>query len=66
MKVREYQLMEDCVEQGIRYGISRAYKYLDDPDKFPSREVFESNLHREIMNAISEKFIFEGNDYEED
>ena len=60
MKVREYILMEECVETGIRFGISRAYKYLEDQQSFPDRDTLERNLIHEIMVSIGEKFIFEG------
>ena len=60
MKVKEYNLMEECVETGIRFGINRAYKYLDDQQSFPDRDTLERNLIHEIMVSIGEKFIFEG------
>jgi hypothetical protein len=31
MKVKEYNVLVDCVERGVVYGMNRAYKHSDTP-----------------------------------
>ena len=31
MKVKEYPVIKDCVEAGVSYGYTRAFKYQDEP-----------------------------------
>ena len=55
MKVDTYKVLEDCVEEGVRYGYHRAYKYSDNP----TEEDMVSNIEREVMNQICEYFSFD-------
>jgi hypothetical protein len=50
MKVNEYRVMAECVEEGARYGV----KHTDEP----SIEKIVSEVEAAVMNAICEKFIF--------
>lgn len=56
MKPKEYDVLKMAVEEGIAYGVSRAFKHTDRP--------FESEIKREVeaavMATICEWFDFEG------
>jgi hypothetical protein len=54
MKVNEYKVLVECVEEGARYGVFRAFKHTDEP----SIEKIVSEVEAAVMNAICEKFIF--------
>jgi hypothetical protein len=60
MKVNEYAVMAECIEEGVRYGVSRAFKYTDEP----SQSEIEREVEAAVMNAICEKFIFDSADPE--
>lgn len=55
MKPREYRLMQECVERGIRLGLSRAHKH----DDYPSEEVFSIAICDAIMLEICESWSFD-------
>ena len=57
MKANEYNLIERCIEDGIRRGINRAHKHLNDSE-IPSRELLEQRIHESIMLEICEWFDF--------
>ena len=48
-------IIRNCVEDGIRYGLRRAYKHTDEP----SEDLLESEIHSAIMNELDDKFEFE-------
>lgn len=54
IKVRTYTLLSRAIEEGVEYGLRRAYKHTDKPDN--------DTFLREIMNAvmlnIDEVFVF--------
>ena len=53
LKVKSvYQLVEESVETGINFGISRAYKHTD----IPSIDSIKEHLLHEIMLELTEKF----------
>lgn len=55
MKVREYLLLQRCVEMGVSLGYNRAFKYADEP----SEDIIKENIVDAVMNEISNWFIFE-------
>jgi len=55
MKAKEYQLMQECVMNGVARGFRVAYKHTDDP----SNEMVQEKLWQEIMSEIAEWFDFE-------
>jgi hypothetical protein len=55
MRVKEYTVLVDCVERGVAYGMSRAYKYSD----APSEESIKSALIDAVLLEISEYFDFD-------
>lgn len=55
MKPRTYKILSDCVEEGIRYGYTRAHKHTDDPD----RDTMMGEIHSAVMSAIDQNFSFE-------
>lgn len=55
MKPNTYRLLEMCVESGIAYGLTRAYKHTDKP----TTEQIEEKIRQAIMNEICEWFEFE-------
>ena len=59
MKVRTRFLLEDCINNGIRGGINKAYKHIDNPDN----DILASYIEQYIMNAIDEYFLFDEIEY---
>lgn len=55
MKAKFYPLLERCVELGVHFGVSRAYKHVENP----SLEAISDSVIREVMNEINEWFDFE-------
>jgi len=55
MRVKEYTVLTDCIERGVQYGMSRAYKYSD----APSEEHIKSVLIDAVLLEISEYFDFD-------
>ena len=49
-----WRIISRDVEEGLAYGMNRAYKYTDTP----SRDVILENQQREIMNALAESIDF--------
>ena len=56
MKVKFFPVLEMCIENGITFGLNRAYKH----DDAPSREVMMENIKREIETQLYEWFDMEG------
>lgn len=55
MKPDIYKLIEHCVETGVAYGLTRAYKHTDKPTAEQVRE----KIRQAIMNEVCEWFKFE-------
>lgn len=55
MKPREYRLMEECVERGVRHGIARARKHDDDPGE----DALLEKIHQAVMLEICESWAFD-------
>lgn len=55
MKPKLIPLLEHCIETGISLGYNRAFKHNDKPTK----EEFEHEIHKAIMNEIYEWFDFD-------
>ena len=55
MKPDIYKLIEHCVETGVAYGLTRAYKHTDKPTAEQVRE----KIRQAIMNEICEWFKFD-------
>ena len=55
IKVHLYALISRAVDEGITYGLNRAYKHTDNPD----RETIIESLDREIMTALCEVIEFD-------
>ena len=54
MKPREYRLMQDCLENGLRRGYRRAFKHTD----APSEDQILESLQTNVMGEIIEFFAF--------
>ena len=61
MKAKEYNLIAECVENGIMLGWNRAHKHTDNPEPGFIREQIE----QAVLNEICEWFDFEDK-YSED
>jgi hypothetical protein len=55
MKPKEQAVIEMCIENGIAYGMTRAYKHTDEPTDDQIKFV----LRDAIMHEIYEWFYFE-------
>ena len=54
VKAKVYDLMSKAVEDGVSYGLHRAYKYSDNP----SKEDVEETIRLAVMSSICEWFEF--------
>jgi hypothetical protein len=57
MKAKEYELIYDCIDDGVIYGLNRAYKHTETPTK----EQLHAALVDAIMLEINEWFEFKEN-----
>ena len=53
MKPREYRLMQDCLENGLRRGYRRAFKHTDCPSEDQILESLQINVMREVHEFVS-------------
>ncbi len=60
MKPKVYPVLEMAVEDGVVYGINRAFKYSDNP----TREEIMAQVTDSVMNSICEWFDMNDNDRE--
>lgn len=58
MRAREYNLIVQAVEEGVRFGVRRAYKHTDGT---PPDENQMSYIADEIVNSICNWFTFDEN-----
>ena len=52
---KTYNLLYRCIEDGINYGISRAYKHTDNP----TPDTLNNEIFQAVMNEIHTWFTFE-------
>ncbi len=50
VKLKSYDIISRAVEEGIAFGLNRAYKYADNP----SREDFEQRIRDAIMSELTD------------
>lgn len=55
MKPKHLVILNDCIEEGCRYGVSRAHKHTEDP----SYEQIEEAVHKAIMERIDRFYDFQ-------
>lgn len=55
MKPKVRVILEQCIEEGIRFGWRRAHKHVENP----SEDAIFSSMEDEIMNKIYEYFEFD-------
>ena len=60
LKLNTYKVITDAVEKGARYGVYRAYKHDDNPDK----ESIIQHVEDAVMNELSEVVLWD-TDYED-
>jgi hypothetical protein len=58
MKPKHLVILNDCIEEGCRYGVSRAHKHTEDP----SYEQIEDAVHSAIMERIHRYYEFSESD----
>jgi hypothetical protein len=54
MKAKTYQLIQECVENGVQLGFNRAHKHTDTP----SDEELQNKIIDSVMIEICEWFSF--------
>ncbi len=54
MRTKHYVILSNCIEEGCRYGVSRAHKHTEDP----SYEQIEAAVYTAIMERIHEVYDF--------
>jgi hypothetical protein len=52
LTVRVYPVLSRAIEEGVRCGLNRGFKYSDKP----TREDLAEQIEREVMNALGEVF----------
>lgn len=55
VKLRAYEIISRAVEEGVGYGIARAFKYSDAPD----RDSLAEQVELAVMNALCDVLEFE-------
>lgn len=55
MRVNEYRVLADAVENGVTRGVNRAYKHNDNPDG----PAFVDNIVINVLSEICEYFRFD-------
>lgn len=55
VKFDAYRLLDRAVEEGVRYGYMRAYKYTDTP----SKEGIIADIHQAVMHELCEIMDFD-------
>jgi folate-dependent phosphoribosylglycinamide formyltransferase PurN len=58
IRVNTYDVIARAVEEGVKYGLNRAYKHTEKP----SREDMESHVAQAVVNELCEVLIFDGPD----
>ena len=58
MKVRMYELIQECVENGVSIGFNRAHKHTDTP----TDENLQNSIIDSVMMEICERFSFDGDE----
>jgi len=54
MRIKHLAILDQCVEEGCRYGLARAHKHTDSP----SREHIEQAIYSAIMDMIHQYYDF--------
>jgi len=54
MKPKHLAILSNCIEEGCRYGVSRAHKHTEEP----SFEQIEEAVHAAIMERIHAVYEF--------
>ena len=60
MKPKHLAILIDCIEHGCRYGVSRAFKHIEEP----SPEQIEEAVESAIIERIHQFYDFAGTEYE--
>jgi hypothetical protein len=55
MKAKTYQLIQECVENGVQLGFNRAHKHTDTP----SDDELQNKIIDSVMLEICEWFTFD-------
>jgi hypothetical protein len=61
MRVKEYRVLEECIERGIEFGWRRAHKHTDTPDP----ATIQCDIHHAVMNEMSDFFDFADDEEEQ-
>jgi len=55
MKAKDFKVLERAIEEGVNFGLSRAYKHTENPGD----GIIKDNINREVLNEICEMFTFD-------
>ena len=55
IKLNVYKIISDAIENGIRYGYRRAYKYVENP----SEDTIIEQIHLAVMNELCDIINFD-------
>jgi hypothetical protein len=54
IKINSYTVIQRAVEEGVAYGVRRAYKHTDDP----TQEQISTEVENAVMSALCEVLQF--------
>ena len=60
MKVKEYNVVEKCIENGVEFGYNRAFKHTDTPDA----DKIKNEIVSAILHEMCEWFEFDNGEEE--
>jgi hypothetical protein len=58
LKVRVYEILERCLEEGYDSGFRRARKHTE----FPDQDTVKEHIIRAMMNEVCDYFVFPENE----
>lgn len=62
MRAKEYLVMTEAVNSGVRFGVRRAFKHIENAPEITERQM--DTIADEIMNSICEWFEFSDTNHE--
>lgn len=61
IKLDAYPIISRAVEEGIAYGVRRAFKHRDDSPSDDAIRSIENEVRRAVMDSLSEVIIWPSN-----
>jgi hypothetical protein len=62
MRAKEYRVMMEAVETGVRFGVRRAFKHVENAPEVSETQM--DTIANEVINSICEWFVFSDTNHE--